>query len=123
MFQFTRGHILEVNTVDGKDFAKVTIAGSADPIDGVLIVYPANTSSKPLFKLITEKQFLENCKRINNSLFSIEDCEKGLRKLQEAFREVHRRHPELNLALEARLKKSEQSLLSKFKKFLGIRYE
>lgn len=73
--------------------------------------------------MITEKQLIENCKRVNDSLFSIKDAEKGLRKLQEIFREVNRRYPELNLMLEARLKESEQSLLSKFKKFLGIRYE
>ena len=48
MFQFARGHILEVNTIDGKDFAKVAVSGLTDPIDSVLIVYPNNTSSKPL---------------------------------------------------------------------------
>ncbi len=49
MFQFARGHILEINTIDGKDFAKVTIAGNVT-IDNVLIVYPHNTSSKPLLE-------------------------------------------------------------------------
>lgn len=49
MFQFARGHILEINTIDGKDFAKVTISGNVT-IDNVLVVYPYNTSSKPLLE-------------------------------------------------------------------------
>ncbi len=47
MFQFARGHILEINTIDGVDFAKVTVAGNVT-IDNVLVVYPHNTSSKSL---------------------------------------------------------------------------
>lgn len=49
MIQFARGHILEINTVDGQDFAKVTISGNVT-IDNVLVVYPYNTSSKPLLE-------------------------------------------------------------------------
>ncbi len=61
-------------------------------------------------------------KKYDASLFSIKEVEKGLSKLQELVKEVNKQHPELNLMLEAKLKK-EQSLLSKFKKFLGIGYE
>ncbi len=46
---FTRGQILEINTISGTDFATVIIAGDVI-VGGVLIVYPYNTTSKPLIE-------------------------------------------------------------------------
>ena len=65
---FRRGQVLEINTINGVAFAKVKIAGGTT-IDGVLVTYPHNTSSKPFIEADSDTNQILISKAPNGQLY------------------------------------------------------